>query len=427
MELLSDITELINYGLVTVYGFLLSVAFSGGCKDTRQRRMSTWLLAFFVLVQLPFHYFMGTEFTKKIYPVLVHLPLVLILVLAQKKSFGIALVSVCTAYSCCQFPRWISIAVLDITHMPLAANLSYTISIVPIFLMLYYFFSKFAYTAMSYSHRSLVLFGIMPISYYIFDYATAIYTKLLYSGGFMIAEAMPTICILFYVGFISMYHAEVQRRNRTEFEKSALSMELKQAETEIDVMKMIHEQNAVLRHDLRHHLNMISNYLENNDGDSALAYINQIKDEADKVKSIIYTDNKIVNFALSYYAFKAKQLGIRVHYSANVPQKTAIADTDLSALLSNVLENALNAAASCADPDKREINALITEKNDKLLISVTNSYEGNIVSENGVPSSGENGHGFGVKSIRSIAHRYDGECLFEWSGGEFRTRIVMNM
>ena len=110
-----------------------------------------------------------------------------------------------------------------------------------------------------------------------------------------------------------------------------------------------------------------------------------------------------------------------------MPQKTAIADTDLSALLSNVLENALNAAASCADPDKREINALITEKNDKLLISVTNSYEGNIVSENGVPSSGENGHGFGVKSIRSIAHRYDGECLFEWSGGEFRTRIVMNM
>ncbi len=427
MELFANITELINYGLVTVYGFLLSVAFSGGCKDNHQRHMSAWLLAFFLVIQLPFRYFMGEDFTRKIYPLLVHLPLILILVFAQKKSFGISMVSVFTAYSCCQFPHWISVAVLDITHVKLAANLSYTVSIVPIFLLLYHFFSKFAYTAMSYSRRSLILFGIMPLSYYIFDYATTTYTKLLYSGGFMITEAMPTICILFYVGFISMYHAEVQRRNRTEFEKSALSMELKQAETEIDAMKMIHEQNAVLRHDLRHHLNMISNYLENSDAESALKYINQIKDETNKVKSIVYTDNRIVNFALSYYEFKAKQLDIRARFNANVPQKTEIADTDLSALLSNVLENALNAAASCTDPNRREISAMLTAKNSKLLISVTNSYEGTIETEDGVPSSGEDGHGFGVKSIRAIAHRYDGECLFEWSDGEFRTRIVMNM
>lgn len=427
MGLFADITELINYGLVTVYGFLLSVAFSGGCKDGRQRNMSAFLLGFFLIVQLPFRYFMGEDFTRKIYPLLVHLPLMLILMIAQKKSLGMALVSVCTAYSCCQFPHWISVAVLDITHIRLAANLSYTVSIVPIFLLLYHFFSKFAYTAMSYSRRSLILFGIMPVSYYIFDYATTTYTKLLYSGGFMVTEAVPTICILFYVGFISMYHAEVQCRSRAEFEKSALSMELKQAETEIDAMKMIHEQNAVLRHDLRHHVNMISNYLESNDVDAALKYINQIKDDADKVTPVIYTDNKIVNFALSYYAFKARQLDIRMRCSANVPQTTGIADTDLSALLSNVLENALNAAAACADPERREINAMLTARSEKLLISVTNSYEGAIEAEDGVPSSGEDGHGFGVKSIRAIARRYGGECLFEWSGGEFRTRIVMNM
>lgn len=422
-----DILELINYALVTIYGFGLSIAFSGGYKDDRQKHLSLFMLAALLLLQAPFRFIMGMDFTKQIYPILVHLPLALILIFILKKNVGISIVSVCTAYSCCQFPRWISVAVLAVTSSQLISDISYTLVIVPIFILLHRFFAKYAYAAMIYSRRALVLFGILPIAYYIFDYTTTIYTQSLYSGIYAISEALPTVCMLFYVGFISLYHAEVQKRNKTEFEKSALASELKQAETEITAMKMIQEQNAVFRHDLRHHINLLSTYLENNDIDAAKKYIRQARADADKITPKIYSDNNIINFTLSYFDLKAKERNIQFHCKANVPQKINIPDTDLSAVLSNALENAVKAAASVDNSVAREVYVILSVRKNKLLISVTNPYSGKIESDSDLPTSHTAGHGFGVKSIKAIAERHSGLCSFEWDNNVFKTRIVMNI
>lgn len=427
MTLFLETLELINYGLVTIYGFLLSIAFSGGYKDDRQKYISVCLLVIFIILQTPCRFIMGMEFTKKIYPLLVHLPLVLILVFGLKKSIGISVVSVCTAYSCCQFPRWVSGAVLAITSSGFASEISYTAAIIPIFVFLYRYFAEYAYTAMTYSKRALILFGILPVTYYIFDYTTAIYTKMLYSGAYAISEALPTACMLFYVGFISLYHAEVQRLSRAEFEKSALLMELKQAETEITAMKMIREQNALFRHDMRHHINILAAYLESNDVRAAGEYIKEAKAEADKITPIVYTDNNIVNSTLSYFALKAKERGVMLSCRANVPQEINIPDTDLGAVLSNAVENAVNAAAVCENEEIKNVDVVLTVNKNKLLISVTNPYSGTIEAEDEMPVNRENGHGFGVKSIKAITERHNGICSFEWENNVFKTRIVMEV
>lgn len=422
-----DIPELINYGLVTIYGFGLSIAFSGGYKNERQKHLSVFMLAALLLLQAPFRFIMGTDFTKQIYPVLVHLPLALILIFILKKSVGISIVSVCTAYSCCQFPRWISVAVLAVTSSKLISDISYTLVIIPIFILLYRFFAKYAYAAMTYSRRALILFGILPIAYYIFDYTTTIYTHTLYSGIYAISEALPTVCMLFYIGFISLYHAEVQKRAGAEYEKSALALELKQAETEITAMKMIQEQNAVFRHDLRHHINLLSTYLENNDIESAKAYIRQARADADKITPTVYSDNNIINFTLSYFALKAEKKDVQFHCKANVPENINIPDTDLSAILSNALENAVKAAAEVKNATMREVSVLVSFKKNKLLISIANSYSGKIESDGELPSNNAAGHGFGVKSIKAIAERHNGLCSFEWDNKIFKTRIVMSI
>lgn len=427
MARLIDMLGLINYGLVTVYGFLLSVAFSGGCSDAKQKRICAFLLAAFILFQIPCQFALGVEFAKKIYPLLVHIPLVLFLVIAMKRKIGVAVVSVCTAYSCCQFPRWISMAVSMLTSSSVAAVITYTISIVAIFVFLYRYFSKFVYTAMVYSKRTMVLFGTVPVTYYIFDYATAIYTNLLYSGGYAVAEALPTVCILFYVGFISLYNDEVQKRSRTEFEKSALAQELKQAETEMTAMRLIDEQNAVFRHDMRHHFNVISTFLENRDIDGAAKYIRQIREKISKVTPVFYTANNIVNITLSYFALKAKESGVSLDCRAEVPEKINIPDVDLSAVLSNTLENAVTAAAQCDSSVDKEVKAFIAVKKNKLLISVSNPYNGIITADAGLPVNTADGHGFGIKSINAIAGRYNGNCSFEWENNIFKARIVMSV
>ena len=426
MNQLAGIIEYMNYGLVTIYGFLLSLAFAGGCRSNRQKYLSVCVLTVFIILQISCRAVMGLELTKKVYPLLVHFPLVLILMLVNKKSAGVSVVSVCTAYACCQFPRWVSMAVLAVTSSELASVISYTVVIIPIFVLLYWHFSEYVYSAMTYSRRTLILFGALPVVYYVFDYATAVYTNLLYSGSYATAEAFPTVCILFYVGLISLYHNETQSRSRAEFERSAMSMQLRQAETERQTMKMIQEQNALFRHDMRHHINYISAYLAGGDVASASKYIERIKNEIVKITPVIDTENNIVNAALSYFALKSKEKGVEFECSASIPDKLDIPDTDFGAVLSNVLENAITAASKCDDRVKKTVDVNLSIKKDKLLISVSNPYVGTIESADGLPTSHTEGHGYGVKSIKTIVERCGGTCSFEWGDGLFMTRIMIS-
>ena len=95
----------VNYGCVLVFGTLLSAEISGGCETPRQKRLIALLCPVFLALQVLLHAVFGLETVKKLYPVIVHLPLMLLLVFALKRTIGVALVSVYTAYLCCELPN----------------------------------------------------------------------------------------------------------------------------------------------------------------------------------------------------------------------------------------------------------------------------------------------------------------------------------
>ena len=77
-------------------------------------------------------------------------------------------------------------------------------------------------------------FAIVPIVYYLFDYSTVVYTKLLYEGSYLVTEFMPTFSCLFSL-FMSN---RVQNRKRPDTDwsrkKNAFEMQAKQSVKEID-------------------------------------------------------------------------------------------------------------------------------------------------------------------------------------------------
>lgn len=113
---IASLLDVFDYALVLIYGLALDVFISGGCDTPRQKRLIAYLCPCFLVVQLLGWLTLGELAVKQIYPLIVHLPLVLILVLALKKPWGIAIVSTATAYLCCQPPRWGSMAVEALTH-----------------------------------------------------------------------------------------------------------------------------------------------------------------------------------------------------------------------------------------------------------------------------------------------------------------------
>ena len=146
MTLLSAL-GVFNYGLVLIYGLILSVAIAGGCRTARQKRIFIALAPLFLLIQTPCWLILGVTTAKQLYPLIVHLPLTLALICVLKKRGGEAIVCTCTAYLCCQLPRWVNIAVTAVSGSALAGEICYTLSIVPFLFALLRCFTGAAHDA----------------------------------------------------------------------------------------------------------------------------------------------------------------------------------------------------------------------------------------------------------------------------------------
>jgi len=383
MDLLT-ILGVFNYALVLIFGLLLSAHISGGWETSRQKKLIIALCPIFLLIQSPCWLIWGVDTAKKIYPLIVHLPLVLILVFGLKKRLGVALVSVSTAYLCCQLPRWMNLAVTAVSGSALAGEISYTLVIFPIFLLLRRFFVRVACDAMNYSTQNLYLFGSLPFVYYIFDYATVIYSNALYSGIPALTEFFPTALIVFYVAFMSAYHAQTQKRTQAELQSSMLELELKQSGTELESLRRVESQTAIYQHNMRHHLNAIDGFLSLGKDKQAQEYIRSVQADVEAITPKRFCENELVNLLCSSFVSKAQHEDIRLKVEAKLPRKLSISDTELCSILSNGLENALHAVSGLSSED-RWIELYCGVNVNKLLVEINNPYIGEIPMRRSAP------------------------------------------
>lgn len=413
-----------NYGLVLIYGFFLSIDISGGWQSGWQKHLVFVLCPLLLLVQTLFYGFLGITAAEQLYPLIIHLPLFLTLIFVLKKTPGVALASVCTAYLCCQLPNWVNLTLTALTDTPLVGEIGYTLSVIPIFLLLHRYFVPAAYSAITYSPQMLLLFGSLPFAYYLFDYATTVYSDALYIGVQALNEFLPTALIVFYVLFLTAYHAQSQRRAQAELQHSMIEAELKQSSFEIESLRHAEAQTAIYQHDMRHHLTAIDGFLSAGNPQQAKEYIKKVRDDVDSITPQRYCENELVNLLCSSFSHKAEQQGSRLTVEAKLPQQLSISDTELCSILSNGLENALLAVAPLEESLKWA-GLYCGVRMNKLLIEIQNPYVGEIAMRDGLPVSNREGHGYGCRSIRSITKRNGGLCSFEAEQGMFTMRVVL--
>ena len=416
--------SLFNYGLVLIYGLFLSEEIAGGWTTTTQRNLFFISCPVLLLNQILCYVALGIDTTKQLYPLIVHLPLIVILILALKKSIGVAIVSVCTAYLCCQLPHWGGIALTSLTGSPLIGEISYTFFIISWFFLLRYSFTQSAHNAMTYSRRSLLLFGSLPVAYYLFDYATTIYSDALYKGSIVLSELSSTVIIMFYVIFLTAYHVETQKRSKAELQNSLLDSQNKQAQKEMNALRQSQTQTAIYQHDMRHHLNIIDSYLTNGNIQQATQYIHNVRKDIAALSPSHFCENETVNLLCSSFSKKAEKMNVSFRVDARLPKVITIPDTELCAVLSNGLENALNAAATSDIPEKF-VEFYCNIRLNKLLVEIKNPYVGEIIMQNGSPVSAKDGHGYGCKSIETIVRKHQGLCTFKAENGIFTLRIIL--
>ena len=418
---------LLNDAAVGVYGMILSAAFCG-ITWTRGKKWAYGLSMAAILLAQAAVYGMTTDLQllKLLYPLVTHMPLVLVLAILERKLLW-PTISVLTAYLCCQLRRWLALLLMALmsggAEVQTAAELALTL---PLLLGLLYFVAPAVRTIAGYKPAMQVRFGLIPAVGYLFDYLTRIYTDLLAQGTPAAVEFMPFVCCVAYLAFVLRSSAENETRLRLEQTQENLHLQVTQATREIASLRESERRASTYRHDLRHHMQYLAGCIENGRTEQAQAHIREVCAEIESQKVRVFCENETVNLILSAFAGRAEESGVPLRVRAEVPHFIPVAETDLCVLLSNALENALHACQRLRQTGEPcDIELVVYEKSGKFFLQVTNTCPPGVTFEKGLPVTREPGHGIGVRSICSIAERYNGMYSFSGKDGRFVLRVSL--
>lgn len=421
-----NIITLLNGTAVAIFGMILSASFCDIIWNRRKIGIMIGSMAGLLAVQGIIIYFMETEMVRLLYPVITHLPLMVILFMFTKQQFW-ATGAVLTAYLCCQVRRWLALFVTAVLNGDVVMQeISELIITIPLLLILLKYVSP-AVRSISYSTTWVQSqFCLIPAVYYVFDYMTQIYTNILPVGTPVVAEFMSFVCSVAYLVFILRSSEEKWIRNQLELTQDSLNLQITQSVREIETLRKSQEKTREYRHDMRHHMQYLSVCIENNQLARAQEYIQKICSEIEANKVMVFCENEAANLIFSAFTGRAKEQNVPIIIKAQIPKIIHISESDLCVLLSNALENALHACQNLKEKGvegKIEVSAF--EKNQKLFLQFINSCDSDIIFVQGIPATSQPDHGIGVRSICALVERYEGIYTFEVEDGKFILRVSL--
>lgn len=421
-----NIITLLNGTAVAIFGMILSASFCDIIWNRRKIGIMIGSMAGLLAVQGIIIYFMETEMVRLLYPVITHLPLMVLLFMFTKQQFW-ATGAVLTAYLCCQVRRWLALFVTAVLNGDVVMQeISELIITIPLLLILLKYVSP-AVRSISYSTTWVQSqFCLIPAVYYVFDYMTQIYTNILPVGTPVVAEFMSFVCSVAYLVFILRSSEEKWIRNQLELTQDSLNLQITQSVREIETLRKSQEKTREYRHDMRHHMQYLSVCIENNQLARAQEYIQKICSEIEANKVMVFCENEAANLIFSAFTGRAKEQNVPIIIKAQIPKIIHISESDLCVLLSNALENALHACQNLKEKGvegKIEVSAF--EKNQKLFLQFINSCDSDIIFVQGIPATSQPDHGIGVRSICALVERYEGIYTFEVEDGKFILRVSL--
>ncbi len=175
-----------------------------------------------------------------------------------------------------------------------------------------------------------------------------------------------------------------------------------------------------IRHDIRHHNQNIAAMLKNGEIREAMKYLEQYDGSLDAARVNEFCSHITVNAILSNFYNKAQSMGISVSVRADTNEATHITDMDFVAVLSNLLENAVNGCAECGPGGEIKFN--IRTVADKTVIVCSNPCKKDISIENNMIKN----RGIGIASMLSAIRKYDGNIKYSLDSGVLTACIILN-
>ena len=212
------------------------------------------------------------------------------------------------------------------------------------------------------------------------------------------------------------------------------SNELKQKENENAKLESLRDMNKQyydsvrsdisyarkIRHDIANYVEQIEYLITLKDSGNEQVLdkmLNDLKIKAKNITAGVYCENQLVNMILYLKNERCRELGIDLRISANVPELDNVAPLDLSSILANMMDNAINSSVKYKEKNgSAKVSVSIGLIGDYLVIRTDNDtlIDKDIsdireLQEDIGSDERKRGHGYGLMIIQENASKYKGD------------------
>lgn len=237
------------------------------------------------------------------------------------------------------------------------------------------------------------------------SYASLLSYVLILLGAFLI-YFFGKICWIYE----KQTNFEMAELRRNELQKIVTYQE----QTSLEIKKM--------RHDINKHLTNLSYMLDLNQVDEAIVYISTLTDRIDMVKQNPYSGNYIIDAILNKHVAVCKSKNIELRLLIDEISYCDINPVDISAILDNLLDNAVEAVEKLFHSRKRYIEMKLFCYKDNLTVIIINPFDGKIKEKGEEIYTSKidyEEHGYGMKSVRDAVKRTHGVLKYYVKEREF--------
>lgn len=408
------------------YGSIFTLLFLD--IDLKERKNGIFFALFSLLcvgLQLSIGTFYSIELVIQFYPLLIHLPLLLICILLYRKSVIISLASVLLCYFLTS-PRYVlaTILVKMFPALPVPEAMGRILASLPLFIAIYKWVVPSVKQSFKREKKDIMYFFIPLTTVYIFSYLLYVYTDLLSTEPFLMVETILTLFFCIIVYFIHLYFVAFDNTLQLENRNHILDLSAEAMQKQLATLKSSSEETRILRHDIRHFSFLIKQYASEGNLDKIKELATDIEQKNDDLRIEHYCQNQSVNLILSAYLTPLRHIDIPYHLDIHFPREVFVSEMDLCTILGNALDNAVSSVLAC--PDFSTLSLEINCDTKRLFFKLENTCQQMVTFSEGLPLSTKPGHGYGSKSIAYLTEKYHGICSFSLKNHIFTTQVILH-
>lgn len=235
-----------------------------------------------------------------------------------------------------------------------------------------------------------------------------------------------SLCVLLMVNIAMFYlYEKLLDDYAKQKEEEIHRLQLVMFQNQLEIMRSANDVYKNMRHDMRHHTLMLSEYIGKGEKEKALKYLEKMNSYIETGRQYVDTGNECIDSIFNYVIDEVNKIGGNINTDIKIGEDLLIDDFVINVILSNLL---INACEAIQKSKKKEINVSVRFDRGALKIRVCNTYAGTIIKNSkGFQSTKENkeGHGIGLASVRQSVESYGGEMKIDYTEEEFCVDILL--